>query len=259
MRLYEQLRIDQAVAGRDGSEFAPTIALAALVLVSMYVSELTPAKLFSADGWTAARDFFAGLFPPETSIAFLQLAGRAALETLAISIAGITLAILVGAVVAPFGTSTPVRALLALLRSIPDLIWAVFFVRIVGLGPFAGVLAIGVSYGAVLGKIYTELMDSAPRAATEALRATGAGRAGQLLFGIIPQAWADLTGYSLYRWECAVRSAALLGIVGAGGLGQEIELSMRMFKYSEVTTMVGMLIVMVLVIDKISSRIREAA
>lgn len=259
MRLYEQLRIDEPLPLRDTSGLWPSLVLAAIVAVSMYVSELTPARILSGAGWKAAADFLSGLFPPEVSVEFLKLAGRAAAETLAISIAGITFAILFGGLVSPFGSRVAVRGMLSLIRSIPDVIWAVFFVRIVGLGPFAGVLAIGISYGAILGKIYSELMDSAPQPAIDALTGLGAGRLGQLIFAIVPQAWSDLTGYSLYRWECAVRSAALLGIVGAGGLGQEIELSMRLFKYSEVTTMVAMLIVMVLAIDWISTRIREAS
>src|SRR5687768_11378504 len=104
MRVYDQLRIDRSVRPRDTGGVLPTAVVVTLIAVSMYVSELTPSKLSSSEGWQAARDFALGLFPPALSPALLKLAGRAAVETLAISIAGTFLAILLDGMLAPFAS-----------------------------------------------------------------------------------------------------------------------------------------------------------
>ena len=268
MRTYEQLHMEVDASRGPGAGFRTSMVLAVLIGASFYLSELRPAVLFSTDGFGAAASFLTGLFPPNFSPDFLRLVARATLETVAIGIAGTTLAIVIGTILGPLGSArvmgtrtvtTPIRIFLSFIRSVPDLVWAVFFVRIVGLGPFAGVLAIGVSYGGILSKMYGELLDAAPRAPIEAIAGIGAGRSGQFVYAILPQAWHDLVGYSMYRWECAVRSAALLGIVGAGGLGQEIEISMRMFEYSEVSTIILALILIVIGIDRISAMVRRAS
>jgi phosphonate transport system permease protein len=148
---------------------------------------------------------------------------------------------------------------LNLCRSIPDIVWALMFVRVVGLGPFPGVLAIGVSYGGMLGKIYAEILEGAPEGPVEALYAVGASRLTILTYGFLPQVFTNLLSYSLYRWECAIRSAAILGLVGAGGLGQQIELSMRMFQYHETSTMLLIVFALVTGVDHLSMVIRRAA
>jgi phosphonate transport system permease protein len=147
---------------------------------------------------------------------------------------------------------------LNLCRSIPDVVWALMFVRVVGLGPFPGVLAIGVSYGGMLGKIYAEILESSPEGPIEALHAAGAGRFAILIYGFLPQVFPNLLSYSLYRWECAIRSAAILGLVGAGGLGQQIELSMRMFQYHETSTILLIVFALVTGVDHLSTVIRRS-
>ena len=267
MQTYEQLRLPaEASALHESSGFRTSLILTLVIGVSLFLSELTPSRVFSLDGMRYGGEFLTGLFPPDFSPSFLALVGGAALETAAIGIAGITLAIVFGSVLGPLSSHSVMgsnlvpnlsRVFLSFVRSIPDLIWAVFFVRLVGLGPFAGVLAIGISYGGILGKMYGELIDAAPCPPVEALRGAGAGRTGQLVFALLPQAWADLVGYSMYRWECAVRSAALLGIVGAGGLGQEIDISMRLFRWGEVSTMILAMILIVVWIDRVSAALRR--
>ena len=150
------------------------------------------------------------------------------------------------------------RMLLNLCRSIPDVVWALMFVRVVGLGPFPGVLAIGVSYGGMLGKKYAEIIENSPEGPIEALHAAGAGKSALLVYGFLPQVFAHMVSYSLYRWECAIRSAAILGLVGAGGLGQQIELSMRMFQYHETSTILIIVFVLVTAVDHLSTMIRKA-
>jgi len=132
------------------------------------------------------------------------------------------------------------RGLLNLLRSIPELVWALIFVRAVGIGPLPGMLALGIAYAGMLGKLYSEIIDSVDARPIEALQSTGASKINIVFYGYLPLALPDLISYTLYRWECGIRAAVVLGFVGAGGIGQEVELSMRMFNYHEVSTLLIM-------------------
>ncbi len=132
------------------------------------------------------------------------------------------------------------------------------FVRAVGLGPFPGVLAIGVAYGGMLGKVYSEILEGVNPQPLETLHASGASRTGIVLYGLIPQALPSFVSYTLYRWECAIRASAILGLVGAGGLGQQVELSMRFFQFDEVMTILGVLVCLVGAVDFISGRVRAS-
>jgi phosphonate transport system permease protein len=149
------------------------------------------------------------------------------------------------------------RAVLSVFRSIPEYVWAFMFVRAVGLGPFPGVLAIGVAYGGMLGKVYSEILEASNPRPLETLHAAGASRAGVLLYGLLPQALPNLASYTLYRWECAIRASAILGFLGAGGLGQQVELSMRMFRFDEVLTELLVLLALVAAVDFLSGRLRR--
>ena len=256
-----------------------------LVAGSWHVAQVEPGLLFGEQGRRYVWAFVTGLFPPDVSPTFLSLLMVPTIETIQISIMGTILAIALGFPLALFATdrlcftgilyemekgSPPwrlmtrkasyltARLLLNLCRSIPDVVWALMFVRVVGLGPFPGVLAIGVSYGGMLGKIYAEILESSPEGPIEALHATGAGKVALLVYAFLPQMVANMVSYSLYRWECAIRSAAILGLVGAGGLGQQIEISMRMFQYHETSTLLIIVFVLVTGVDHLSSMIRRA-
>ena len=119
--------------------------------------------------------------------------------------------------------------LIQVLRSVPELVWALVFVRVVGLGPTSGVLAIALTYGGMLGKVYGDILESGEAHATNSLMRNGSGRLQAFFYGLLPQNAAELTSYTVYRWECAIRSSAVLGFVGAGGLGQQMDSSMKMF------------------------------
>ena len=150
------------------------------------------------------------------------------------------------------------RAVLVVLRSVPELIWALVFVRVVGLGVTAGVLAIALTYGGMLGKVYAEILDSGDTQATTTLLRNGAGRLQAFFYGLLPTGAAELTSYTVYRWECAIRSSAVLGFVGAGGLGQQIDSSMKMFNGGEVSTMLAVFVLLVALADRLSAWLREA-
>lgn len=261
------------------------ICFAAALVGSWQLAQIQPGLLFEAEGRRNMAKFIAGMFPPELSPDFLRLLIVPLFETIQISVMGTVLAIAIGFPLSLLGTASltyagilneleigasPVRrlartapyvltrAVLSVFRCIPEFVWAFMFVRAVGLGPFPGVLAIGVSYGGMLGKVYSEILENLAVQPGEALLATGASRWKILLYGMLPQAMPQLASYTLYRWECAVRASAILGFIGAGGLGQQIELSMRMFNFPEVVTLVLILFLLVAVVDLLSARARRA-
>ncbi|MEP7084593.1 MAG: ABC transporter permease subunit, partial [Betaproteobacteria bacterium] len=150
-----------------------------------------------------------------------------------------------------------VRWLLIVLRSVPELIWALVFVRVVGLGPTSGVLAIGLTYAGMLGKVYAEILESGDAQPTQSLLRNGAGRLSAFFYALLPQNASELTSYTVYRWECAIRSSAVLGFVGAGGLGQQMDASMKMFNGSEVATMLLVFMALVWLADLVSAWLRR--
>ena len=247
-------------------------------------AEIDPGVFLEPRGRRSLWRFLAGMFPPETSSTFLSLMLRPTLETIQISLWGTLIAVMIGFPLGLLGTHTlsvrgilneaelegaPVRrgvrygiyilarALLSLFRSIPEFVWAFMFVRAVGLGPFPGVLAIGVAYGGMLGKVYSEIFEAVNFRPLEALQSTGANKMQIFFYGWFPQALPNFVSYTLYRWECAVRASAILGLVGAGGLGQQIEISMRMFNFNEVFTILIILFVMVAAVDYLSAKVRS--
>jgi phosphonate transport system permease protein len=232
--------------------------------------------LFGADAARATAEFARGLFPPNFGAEFLGGLARPLAETVAIAVAGMGLALALGVPLALGATSPAVRAacggrpgplsravwlgsrlLLALLRSVPEVVWALVFVRAVGLGPAPGVLAIGVAYGGVLGKVFAEILESTPRAAAAALASAGAPPRRALLIGLVPAARPLLASYAFYRFDCALRASAVLGLVGAGGVGQQVELSLKMLAYDEVATEVLLLFALVAGVDLASTWARR--
>lgn len=247
------------------------LAAAAALVAAAWVAEVDPRLLLEPRARRNAAELLAGLFPPAHSPAFLRLVGRAMAETVQISLMGMAVAVAIGlplglAAARPLADSRAgrlrcggVRLVLNALRAIPELVWALLVIRMgAGLGPFAGVLAIGIVYGGMLGKVYSELLEAVPAAPVEALKAAGASPLGVAAYGLLPLAFPDLVSYTLYRWECAIRAAAVLGLVGAGGLGFQLQLSFKMFAYDEVATLLLATLVLVTAVDRISAAVRRA-
>jgi phosphonate transport system permease protein len=252
---------------------------AALVLLwpMLLATEFRPWLLVEPDSLRQTRAFVASFFPPAATAEFLALVARETWRTVAIATAGITLALLIAIPLtllstrvlslsalsgrmagAPFVLRQSMRALLIVLRSIPELVWALVLVRVVGLGPTAGVLAIALTYGGMLGKVYGEILESGEAHAAETLMRNGSGRLQALLYAVLPTNAAELVSYTVYRWECAIRSSVVLGFVGAGGLGQMMDTSMKMFNGSEVATMLLVFIGLVALADRASAVLRKA-
>ena len=252
--------------------------LAGLVLLwpLLVLTEFKPWLLLEPGALKPAGRFLADFVPPKLDGDFLALVARETWRTVAIATAGLTLALLLAIpltllavrvlsisaltgrmALVPAGLRQLVRWLLIVLRSVPELIWALVFVRVVGLGPTAGVLAIALTYAGMLGKVYAEILDSGESHATSSLLRNGSGRLQAFLYALLPQNAAELTSYTVYRWECAIRSSAVLGFVGAGGLGQQMDASMKMFNGSEVATMLLVFMALVWLADRISAWLRK--
>jgi len=240
-------------------------------------TEFRPWALFEARNLEVTAKFLATFLPPAHGGEFLAMVARESWRTVAIATAGMTLALVLAVPLAllsaralsisalagrmargPFWVRQLLRWLLIVLRSVPELVWALVFVRVVGLGPTAGVLAIALTYGGMLGKVYGDILDSGEAQASQALLRNGSSRLQAFLFGLLPQNAAELTSYTVYRWECAIRSSVVLGFVGAGGLGQELDNSMKMFNGGEVLTMLLVFVVLVAFADRVSAGLRKA-
>ena len=239
-------------------------------------SEFKPWTLLAPDNLKVTGQFLGTFLPPAHSAEFLLMVGREAWRTVAIATTGLVLALVLAVPLALlavrvlsvsalsgrmarglFWLRQAVRWGLVVLRSVPELVWALVFVRVVGLGPTAGVLAIALTFAGMLGKVYAEILDSAePHAAASLLR-NGSGRLQAFLYALLPQNAAELTSYTVYRWECAIRSSAVLGFVGAGGLGQQMDASMKMFEGAEVATMLLVFMALVWLADRISAWLRQ--
>jgi phosphonate transport system permease protein len=159
--------------------------------------------------------------------------------------------------VSPPFIQLPARRVMDALRSIPDLVIGTMFVVAVGLGPFAGVLALTLNTGGVLGKLFSEAVESIDKGPVEGVRATGAAPLQEVVWGVIPQVAPLWTSYALYRFESNSRSATVLGLIGAGGIGQILFDSLNSFAYSRVAAISIVIVLAVTVIDLLSQTIRS--
>jgi len=242
----------------------------------MVATEFKPWLLFDAQSRKSTWQFLKDFFPPVVNQEFLVLVGKETWRTVATATAGMTLALLLAIPLTLLSTSAlsisalsgrmaplpfvfrqVIRFTLILLRSVPELVWALVFVRVVGLGPTAGVLAIALTYGGMLGKVYAEILESGESHASATLMRNGSGRMQAFFYALLPQNAAEITSYTVYRWECAIRSSVVLGFVGAGGLGQQMDNSMKMFNGGEVATMLIVFILLVAFADRVSSWLRK--
>ena len=159
--------------------------------------------------------------------------------------------------VSPVWIQQPVRRLLDLFRAVPDLVIGTIFLVAVGFGPFAGVLALAINTGGVLGKLFSEAVEAIDPRPVEGIRAVGAGPLQEVVWGVIPQVAPLWTSYALYRFESNARSATVLGLIGAGGIGQLLFDSMNGFQYGQTAAIVIIIVVAVSLIDVLSQALRQ--
>ena len=239
-------------------------ALGLLVLVglSFWSLDLKWGQFLSREAASSMGRFIAEFFPPDLSSGFVRKVALGAWETLAMSALGTLLAAIAGLALALPASRmyagdrgiarTPTRLLLNALRSIPELVWAALLLISAGLGPFAGTLALALHTSGVLGRLFAEAVENAPSGPGDALRAQGVGNGRVFLYATLPQILPQLLSYTLYRWENNIRAAAVLGVVGAGGLGQLLAFHMGLFQMNKTATILGAMLVLVALVDALS-------
>ena len=258
-------------------------ALIALFVWSYHGSEISLSDLISREGGAQILAYIRGLFPPDFSPNVIREAMRGTFETFAISFVGTLMAATIAVAVVFFASRNLIysgllyelepkrgwsralrmvpyllaKGLLNFLRTVPEILWALIFVFIVGLGPFAGVLALGVHTGGVLGKLFGEVLEDVDQQPIESLQATGANRLQILFYGILPQVLPQFISYTLYRWEVNIRVAAVLGFVGAGGLGQRIYIAISLFLANQLLTYLIFIYALVTIADYLSAYLRR--
>ena len=262
--------------------FAGALAVVCVFAFCWQAAEVRLLAFIDASAWASAWAFVRAGFPPDVSLSFLKIVASAVGQTLAIAIAGTSLSILIGLPLGILSSATLWRrgvllegevittsirmmavmsrsasAILGFLRAVPDLLWGLLFVVAVGLGSVAGTLGLAVAYGGMLGSVYADVFEDVDPRPLEALHAGGASRAQVFLRAVWPQALPGVIAYTLYSLECSMRAASVLGFVGAGGIGYEINLSMRMFEYKQVSTLILAFVILLTANDAFSHFLRE--
>ena len=238
------------------------LGLLALVTLSFWSLNLEFAKFFSAESMRRMGKFIGELLRPETDSKFLSKLFIASLETLAMSALGTFIAAIFGLFLAlpaskMYESDTafwrgPTRFILNILRSIPELVWATLMLISAGLGPFAGTLALALHTTGVLGRLFAEMIENAPPGPAFALRVRGVPTGRVFLYSTLLQVLPQLMSYTLYRWENNIRAAAVLGVVGAGGLGQMLSYHMGLFQMSETSSVLIAMMLLVAIVDIVS-------
>jgi len=257
--------------------------LVALMMWSYVGTEFSMRGLLGGESAAQIWTYIKRLYPPDLSQEFLLKTGYWTIETFAMSFLGTILAVVIalalvflssrnlmftGLLFEMEGRRPWVRAFrtglylgakstLNLLRTVPHIVWALILVFAVGLGPFPGMLALGIHTGGVLGRLFGEVVENVETQPIEALQATGATRLQILFYGILPQVLPDFTSYTLYRWEVNIREAVILGYVGAGGLGQQIQIAISLFLEHRLLTLLFALYLIVTVVDYLSAYLRN--
>ena len=242
------------------------IGIGIVVLLVASFSSLTGdwAGLFSLEAANSMFNLFAGFFPLATDTPYLKKIAFATIETLAISWLGTLLAVVAGMVFAlpaagywgPFAR-TPTRFVLNVLRAIPELVWAALLVIAAGLGPFPGTLALALHTSGVLGRLFAESLENASPEPMAALQRNGVAAIPAFCYGTLPTIAPQLVSYTLYRWENNIRAASVLGVAGAGGLGQMLHFHLSLLQYPETGTILLAMILLVALVDAMSNWLRN--
>lgn len=259
---------------------------AALALLALGWSLLQAGMLGGGDrlntgGWPLVVRFLEAALHPELSPDFLRLTLEATVTTVTFAVCGTALSLVLGAVGGVLASETwwrlvlpperarlpfarmhrspwlVARAVIVVPRAIHEMIWGLFFVAILGLKPLVGILAIAIPFGAITAKVFSELLDEAPHEALAALTNAGVPPARAFVYGLVPTALPDLVSYAFYRFECSIRSAAVLGIIGAGGLGYQLLLSIQALRYEELWTLLTALVLLTGLTDLWSTALRR--
>jgi phosphonate transport system permease protein len=238
------------------------LAMIVLIVVSFASLDMQLGRLFSVEAAQRMGKFVGELLSPSVDATFLKRLAIASLETLAMSALGTLLALIMGLLLAVpasrkyAGERTlmrgPMRLILNFLRSIPELVWAALLLISAGLGPLAGTLALALHTTGVLGRLFAEAIENAPPGPGSALRTQGVPEGRVFLYASLPQILPQILSYTLYRWENNIRAAAVLGVVGGGGLGQMLAFHMGLFQMRETSSVLIAMLMLVAMVDMLS-------
>jgi phosphonate transport system permease protein len=238
------------------------LALALILAQAIYVVQARPQDLIT--GISGMKDLISRAMPPDYADFPNEL--WPALETIDIAIFGTFFAVVLAlplAVLAAHNTTPArpvyyvVRALIAIFRSVPDLVWALLFVTAVGLGPFAGAIAITINSMGMLGRLLAEVIEDMDMGPMDALASTGAGRLQVFSHAVVPSVLPSLMGITLYQLDANIRSSVVLGFVGAGGIGFQLLTAMNLFQYPDVALLIIMMFVIVIGAERMSAALRK--
>jgi len=262
MKLGEVLRMH--------NRFILTLLLIAVFVWSLFFIQWN-ADLVHTGGIPTLLQILEGLFHPDLSPEVLLLGLESTWITLAYAVAGMSLAVIYAFIVGILASGVLAynkksrmiskvffRGILGFTRSIHELIWAWLFVAAVGLSPFAAIFALAIPYGGILGRIFADMLNDVSQEPIMALKSSGASKLQTLIFGYLPLVWADIISYTMYRFECAIRSSAIMSFVGLGGLGYQIQLSLQDLRYDRVWAFVFFLIALVIFVDFWSNIVRKS-
>ncbi len=273
-------RVRPAIARRDDPRVRWLAVAGVATLLSLGVAVLAAPNglILNLGGWTVLRRFLAAARYPALSAEFLWITAEASATTLGYAVLGASLAVVVGLVFGILSSESwwetaatssagrrraarwgwlSTRLALSVPRGLHEAVWGLLLIMILGLDPLVAVLAIGIPYGAITAKVFSELLDEQPRGTMRSLRGAGATRSAAILYGLLPGVLPDWTAYALYRFECSIRASAVLGIIGAGGLGYQLRLSLQSLRYEELWTLLAALFLLNGATDAWSGRVRR--
>ena len=238
--------------------------LGAAIAASFVYLDMGLSALFTREAANQIADFSRAFLAPDLSAEWLAKTGQGALETIAVSALGTLVAAGFGLLFAlpaagRYGRMAQeiTRFALNALRSVPELVWATLMVLAAGLGPFAGTLALALHTSGVLGRLFGEAIQNAPPTPRDALLEAGARPAVAFLYGTLPEVTPQLVAYTLYRWEMNIRMAAILGFVGAGGLGQLLYVELSLFHHAQAGTVIAAMLLLSVAVDALSAWLRR--
>ena len=240
------------------------LAILTLLIASFWSLQLEWRALVSQDALFNAREFLSGFTPPDLSRPMLVKIGHAALETLSMSALGTLIAAIVGLLLAlpasgrfGKGAKAVVGLGLNVARAIPELVWASMMLIAAGLGPFAGTVALAAHTTGVFGRLFAESLENINPNIELSLRNNGASASHAFLYSCLPQALPQILSYTLYRWENNIRAAAILGVVGAGGLGQMMKYHLSLFQMPSAASVILAMLILVATVDALSFALRR--
>ena len=240
-------------------------AMTALVIASFVGLPWKLREFLTLDALRTTIEFLSGFAPPDLSPVFLRKGLWATLETLSMSALGTVIAALLGLMLALPASGragaaprAAVRCVLNVLRAVPELVWATILLITAGLGPFAGTMALAAHTTGVLGRLFADALENNSPLPERSLRDNGVKPFAAFLYSTLPQALPQIVSYTLYRWENNIRAAAILGVVGAGGLGQMLKFHLSLFQMHQAATVIVAMLLLVATVDAMSFWLRRA-